>query len=243
LPQGADGFADLQADNFSSPAFGFNFSLLYEINNATRVGLAYRSEITIDVDGTADFSVPSIAAAIPAGTGAFVDTGIKGSIDLPQSLSISVAHEMDKMTLLGDISWTGWSSFSELRIVYDNPAQPDSVTTEAWDDSLRYSVGLDFQYSDDMILRGGLAYDETPIPNANRRTPRVPGNSRRWLSFGLSYMIDTEFTVDVGYSHLFISDTAINNTFESSLPKLNGTIDGTYTASVDILSAQLRWNY
>ncbi len=243
LPQGADGFADLQADNFSSPALGFNFSLLYELDQATRIGVAYRSEISIDVDGRANFSVPSIAAAVPATSGAFVDTGLKGSLDLPQSLSVSVAHSMDKMTLLGDVTWTGWSSFQELRIIYDNPAQPDSVTTESWDDSLRYSIGLDYQYRDDMILRGGLAYDETPIPNANRRTPRVPGNSRRWLSFGVSYVIDTEFVVDVGYSHLFISDATINNTFESSQAPLNGTISGTYTASVDILSAQLRWNY
>ncbi len=243
LPQGADGFADLEADNFGDPALGFNFSLLYELDKATRIGVAYRSEITIDVDGAADFSVPSIAAVIPTTNNVFVDTTIHGSIDLPQSLSVSVAHEMDKWTLLGDITWTGWSSFPELRIIYDNPAQPASVTTESWDDSFRYSIGADFQYSDDMILRGGIAYDETPVPGATRRTPRVPGNSRRWLSFGLSYMIDSAFTVDVGYSHLFISDAAINNTFESSQPALNGVINGSYEASVDIISAQVRWNY
>ncbi len=243
LPQNADGFADLEADNFSSPDFGFNLSLLYQLDDATRIGLAYRSEITIKVDGTADFKVPSVAAAIPASTGAFVDTGLRGEVDLPQSLSLSVAHEMDKWTLLGDITWTGWSSFPELRIVYDNANQPDSVTTEDWEDSLRYSIGADYQYREDMVLRAGIAYDETPIPNATRRTPRIPGNSRRWLSFGIGYELNKTMYVDFGYSHLFVSDTAINNTFESSQPALNGTINGTYTASVDILSAQLSWNY
>jgi long-chain fatty acid transport protein len=129
-----------------------------------------------------------------------------------------------------------------LRIEYDNPAQPDSVTTEDWDDSNRYSIGLDYQYSDKMILRTGVALDETPVPSRERRTPRLPGNDRTWLSFGLSYLINPQMSVDVGYSHLFIDDAKIDNEFESSVPTLNATLEGEYEAEVDIFSAQLNWN-
>jgi len=108
---------------------------------------------------------------------------------------------------------------------------------------VRLSVGGDYQYTDALTLRAGIAYDETPIPSAERRTPRIPGNSRRWVSFGFGYMIDKAISIDVGYSHLFVSDTPINNTFESSIPTLAATLNGTYEASVDILSAQLSWNY
>ncbi len=52
-----------------------------------------------------------------------------------------------------------------------------------------------------------------------------------------------DMNLDVGYSHLFISDTQINNTFESGVPTLAATLNGTYQASVDILSAQLVWKY
>ena len=150
---------------------------------------------------------------------------------------------MKKLTLLADITWTGWSSFDELRIKYANTNQPDSATTESWDDTFRYSIGLDWQYSNKIKLRTGLAYDQTPIPDAEHRTPRVPGNDRTWLSFGGTYNINDAFTVDIGYSHLFVSNTSINNTFESSQPALAATLKGSYEASVDILSAQLRWNY
>ena len=146
--------------------------------------------------------------------------------------------------MLADVTWTGWSSFDELRIEYDNPAQPDSVTTEGWEDTFRYSVGVNWQYSDKVTLRTGVAYDETAVPSAERRTPRIPGNDRTWLSFGGTYIINPEFTVDIGYSHIFINDTKINNTFESSQPALAATLTGTYEdVSADILSAQLRWNY
>ena len=104
--------------------------------------------------------------------------------------------------LLADITWTGWSSFDELRIKFDNALQADGLTTEDWDDSFRYSIGVDWQYNQKITLRSGIAYDETPVPSAERRTPRVPGNSRTWLSFGGTYVIDDEFTIDIGYSHL-----------------------------------------
>jgi long-chain fatty acid transport protein len=241
-PQGADGFADLGGDNFSSPAWGINLGLMYDITPETTVGVAWRSETKVKLKGDAKFKVPASASFAPAG-GAFIDTGISGEVTLPQSFSVSVAHDINKWKLLADITWTGWSSFDELRIEYDNPDQPDSVTTEDWQDTFRYSIGADYTLNDTWTVRSGLAYDETPIPNAERRTPRIPGNNRTWLSFGATYHIDEAFIVDIGYSHLFISNTPINNTFESSVPTLAATVNGTYESSVDIFSAQLRWNY
>ncbi|MGB5276723.1 MAG: outer membrane protein transport protein [Gammaproteobacteria bacterium] len=241
-PQGSDGFGDLTADNFSDLGWGLNLGLMYDFTPSTRMGVAWRSETKIKVDGDAKFKVPATASFAPS-LGIFIDSGIKAEVTLPQSFSVSLAHERDKWTWLADITWTGWSSFQELRIKYDNPNQPDTVTTEDWNDTFRYSVGADYTLNTKWTLRGGLAYDETPIPNAERRTPRIPDNSRTWLSLGAGYTINSSFIVDVGYSHLFISDTPINNTLENTSCCLPATLNGTYTSSVDILSAQLRWNY
>lgn len=244
-PEGADGFGDLTGDNFDELSYGINLGLMYEFSPHTRLGVAYRSQITVDVEGDADFTLtPAVRATIDAALSptVFADQGLKASVTLPASLSMSIAAERGKVTLLADATWTGWNSFEELRIHYDNPFQPDSVTTEDWKNTLRLSLGADYQYSDKMILRAGWAFDETPIPDATRRTARIPGNSRRWISAGFTYMLDADLTFDLGYSHLFVSDTQIDNTFESSLPALNGTLNGSYDASVDILSAQLTWN-
>ena len=242
IPQQTDGFADLTGDNFSDLAWGLNLGLMYDFTPGTRLGVAWRSETKIKATGDAKFTVPGTASFIQD-AGLFVNTGISAEITLPQTFSVSLAHEMNKWQLLADITWTGWSSFEELRIKYDNPDQPDSVTTEDWNDTFRYSIGADYTLNNKWTLRGGLAYDETPVPSAERRTARIPGNSRTWLSLGGTYNINQSFIVDVGYSHLFIDETPINNTFESSIDELNGTLNGTYDSSVDILSAQLRWNY
>ena len=243
-PQLVDGFAELKADNltFNEFAWGVNLGMTYDFNENTRLGIAWRSEVEITAKGKADFSVPTGAAPVLA-SGAFQDTSLKAKVTLPQSFSVSVKHDINDLTLLTDITWTGWSSFEELRIQYANPFQPDSVTTEAWEDTFRYSIGADYKYSDKITLRTGIAYDQTPIPDADHRTPRVPGNDRKWLSFGLTYEMTPALIMDVGYSHLFISDADTTNQLESSIAPLNATLNGTYEASVDILSAQLTWNY
>lgn len=243
-PQEADGKADLDGDNFDDLGLGFNLGFSYRFSKQTTIGVAYRSEVDIDIEGDADFKLPNNATVqgIIGATPLFVDTDLKADVTLPASFSVSLAHQVSQFTWLGDITWTGWSSFDELRIEYDNPAQPDSVTTEDWNDTMRYSVGVDYQYSDSLVLRTGVALDESPIPSAKRRTPRLPGEDRTWVSLGLTYLASKAISVDVGYSHLFIDDAKIDNTFESSVPTLNSTLTGEYDGEVDIFSAQLNWD-
>ena len=243
-PQEADGKADLDGDNYDDLSFGFNLGFAYMLSKQTTIGVAYRSEVDIDVEGDADFKSPDnpFVQAVIDGSNAFVDTDLKADVTLPASFSVSLAHRVGDFTWLGDATWTGWSSFDELRIEYDNPAQPDTVTTEDWDDTMRYSVGVDYQYSDSLVLRTGLAYDESPIPSTERRTPRLPGEDRTWVSVGFTYLVSSAISVDVGYSHLFIDDAKIDNTLESETEALNATLTGEYEGEVDILSAQLNWN-
>lgn len=68
---------------------------------------------------------------------------------------------------MGDVTWTRWSQFKELRIDFAN-AVPDSVTPENWSNTLRYSIGANYHYSDDIKLRAGLAYDEEAISDQYR---------------------------------------------------------------------------
>jgi len=243
-PQEADGKADLDGDNYDDLSYGFNLGLAYMISKQTTIGVAYRSEIDIDVEGDADFDSPDNAfvQGVIGASNAFVDTDLKADVTLPASFSFSVAHRVGDFTWLGDATWTGWSSFDELRIRYDNPAQADTVTTEDWDDTMRYSVGVDYQYTDSLVLRTGMAYDESPVPNTKRRTPRLPGEDRYWVSLGFTYLATSAISFDVGYSHLFIDDAKIHNTLESSQEGLNSTLNGEYEGDVDILSAQLNWN-
>lgn len=241
-PQGADGKAELKGDDWS---VGFNLGALFDATPADHIGIAYRSEVKHNLEGDATFESPAAFRAMLAAQGApytslFADSPIVAGIDLPASLSLSYAHDFgDKLTLLADVTRTFWSSFEELRVVFVNPVQPDTVVDESWDDSNRYSVGMNYALSDTMTLRGGVAYDETPIPDEQHRTARIPGNDRTWLSLGMGVKVGKNATIDVGYSHLFVDDTKISNLDSSPGVYL---LNGTYEADVDIFSIQATWD-
>ena len=149
----------------------------------------------------------------------------------------SVAHKAnDRIELLADATWTGWSSFDELRVEFDNPIQPDTFNTIEYEDVWRVSAGVNYEFSDRLILRGGVAFDEDPTPSAELRTARIPGNDRFWLAVGGGYQVSDRIGFDVGYARLFLDDTPIANVGESA----GGTTTrGIFESDVNIFSAQV----
>lgn len=105
-------------------------------------------------------------------------------------------------------------------------------TPENWDDTWRVSVGANWRLNDRLMLRGGIAYDETPVSD-RYRTARIPDEDRTWLAFGAQYRLSPQSLIDVGYAHLFVKDARID---ELRTPL---TLRGEYDSAVDILSVQL----
>ncbi len=238
-PLAADGKAKVDGDSWD---FGFNLGLLYQFSEQTRLGLSYRSKVSHDVDGDADFTVPANFQGLLnlGGSTAFQDTGASASIDLPETATVSLFHKLTpKWAIMGEAAWTRWSRFEELRIEFDNPVQPDSVQPENWNDSWRFSLGASYTPNTTWTYRAGIAYDQTPVPGAEERTARIPGNSRTWLALGLGYNISQTLSVDLGYAHLFVKDTDIDSVEINT----GHTLVGDYDNKVDILSAQLNWKF
>lgn len=227
---------DLTAEvNGDDWGYGYNFGLLYEFSAEARLGFAYRSKISQTLEGDASFSGTN---AVFTAIGFFTPTSVTAGISLPESASLSLYNDLNSQwALLADATWTRWSRFQELRIDFASN-QPDSVTIEDWEDSMRYSLGLNYRHNSNWLLRAGIAYDEEPIPSAAYRTPRIPGNDRTWLAVGANYRYSSSLSFDAGYAHLFVDDTSIAHTSTSA-----GTITGEYDNAVNILSAQVNWTF
>ncbi|MBW4519077.1 MAG: outer membrane protein transport protein [Scytolyngbya sp. HA4215-MV1] len=233
-PQSADGTVEIQGDDWS---WGYNLGVLYEPSKTTRIGLAYRSAITHKIEGEADFNVPAAAAALTR-TGQFTDTGASAPLKLPDTLSLSAYHQINRQWgVMGDITWTNWSRFKELRIDFENPAQLDRVQPENWKDTVRLGVGVNYAMNDQLTLRTGIAYDPSPVKD-EFRTARVPDNDRVWLAVGASYQASPSLSIDIGYAHLFVDKAPIN---QSSL--IEGTLKGTYNNNVDVIGVQVNWKF
>ncbi|NQZ54373.1 MAG: outer membrane protein transport protein [Piscirickettsiaceae bacterium] len=226
-PQAADGKARLEADDWS---WGYNLGVIFQATDATRLALAYRSKIshTLTGDGKLRSSTDVVIA----------DEKIKADIDLPETLSFALHHQInDKWAVMGDATWTRWSRFEELNIKSDGSFL-GSVKEENWDDSMRYGLGITYNYNDKLTLRAGIAYDETPVKSAQFRTARIADEDRKWVALGASYKYSENITVDAGYTHIFISDTKIDETNDNGY-----NLNGEYEADVDIFGVQMRWMF
>jgi len=208
VAQQLDGKATLTADDW---AYGFDLGILFEISEATRIGVSYRSKMEYEVEGDAKFEIPAAAAPIAAAAG-YADTTGSANIDMPGSLSASLYHEFDNgFALMADLTWMNWSVLEELRVKFGNGAD-DNVTTFSWDDTWRMAVGAAKAINDQLTIRCGLAYDPTPIPNPNVRTPRVPDSDRTWISLGGSYKLSETMGLDFGYTYIMSGSTTIEKT-------------------------------
>ena len=106
---------------------------------------------------------------------------------------------------------------------------------------MRYSIGANYKWNDKWTLKAGIAFDETPVKDAQNRTVRLPDNDRTWVAFGGQMKLGPSGKLDLGYSHLFIEDADINFTrSQLGLPAAvaSSTVTGTYEGSVDIFSIQ-----
>ncbi|MDD2933382.1 MAG: transporter [Methylotenera sp.] len=223
--------------------FGVNLGAIYQATADTRIGVAYRSKVEQHLDGKVKFQRPAglsapFVAATPNG-------GVKADVTLPESFSVSAfSHVNDKWDVMGDVTWTRWSQFKELAVYRDSGALLTS-TPENWENTMRYSIGINYRYSEVLKLRAGFAYDEEAISN-QYRTARIPGNDRKWLSLGAGYQMTPATKFDIGYSHLFIGDAKIddNQTAVSATAPFNsGYLKGGFEGSVDILSLQVTHNF
>lgn len=234
-PQRNDGFVTFKGDSW---AWGYNLGALYEFTNETRAGIAYRSRIEHTLGGEAQF----VGVPFPNPTGRFSNTGINADVTLPDSLSFSIRHKFsEEWAAMADITWTNWSTIDELRIRFDNPAESDAVTTVHWKDTFRYSLGAAYTPGA-WTFRGGVAYDQSPVPDAAHFTPRVPDNDRIWLAGGVGYKINDRISINTGYAHLFVEDPETRKTATGE-DRFRGGLSGSYDCSVDIISAEISWEF
>lgn len=242
--------------------WGWNIGVLWQADERTRYGAAYRSKIKYDVRGTVNFSNPTALGALPpalapvgglvmSGVGAAICGGVPPdpitggcsgdvslSIEMPDTANVSIFHQFNNQwDLMADVQYTGWSSIQQLQIVRSTGAIL-STTPENFRDTWRFSAGANYRYTDNWTFRGGVAFDQTPVRDAER-TPRLPDSDRTWLSVGAQYKFSPSVALDFAWAYIFMKDASINQNAGSTAA--NGLISGTYKNNVNIVGLQLTY--
>lgn len=235
-PGSMDAYARLNGDDIG---WGAVAGVMIEPAKGTRIGLSYRSAVKHDIEGDIQFS--GLPAAFRT---ALPSSNASAKVVTPEIASLGAYHELnDRWAVMADVSWTNWSRFRELRVNFENPNLTPSVTEEKWRDAWFFAVGASYKPMDNLTLRVGAAYDQSPTPDADR-TPRIPDEERYWLSAGASVKFNDMLTVDVSYAHLFVPDASLNQVDTLTGPNAaRGNLSGTYKNHVDLVGIQAKLSF
>jgi long-chain fatty acid transport protein len=207
--------------------FGFTAGVTLTPFAGTTIGIGYRSQIDHELEGT----IASPAGRIP----------ISSDLTTPDQLTIGLSQMITPaFTVHAGFEWTNWSVLETPlvvgpggRVVTDLPLN--------YDDGFFYSLGFDYRLTDQLTLRAGVAYEQSPIDTEIRST-RLPDNDRIWASVGASYQWNNKLSFDIAYTHIFTKETDIrilpgHQDYEG-LPFV-ADVD----AAVDIVSVGLRYRW
>ena len=207
VPEGQDGIVRLDADEWGA---GYKLGLDWHPTPALEVGASFRSGQHSRLDGTAHFTLSPAGQILSSLTGSLVQSSITAASSDPATAAVAIGYAVTPdLKLLGEVDWVNWKTFKELRVVFANPAQPDSAVTGHWRDTWKIAAGLTYKLLPQIELRGGTAWEESPIPDPAHRTPLLPDSNRVWLSAGVGWSVTPATQVNLGYAHLFFSDTTL----------------------------------
>ena len=213
--------------------YGYNAGGLWQFDPKTRLGLSYRSAITLDLKGLSDMEN--------------ISTTVSAQFPLPATTTLSFYRDVsNRWAMMTSVFYTEWSSFRKLMMhnISQGTFGPASISLfENYRNTWNFSVGSRYRLNHFISLEAGVGHDETPtrIPY---RDIRLPDASRFAASFGVNMHPMKDIIVNAGWTHFFVGRTNVDNTGSNAgstteFPPATGV--GYVDSQVNVFGLQLTW--
>ncbi|MDG5800065.1 outer membrane protein transport protein [Marinilabiliaceae bacterium ANBcel2] len=210
-----DGQVNLEG---TTTSYGFTLGALLRVSDNLNIGVGYRSKIRLKLDkGDANFSydpvTPELLMQAAAMTGETLPEGYQffpennkfsSELPMPANLTFGVGWQInDFWTLAVDLQHVRWDSYEDLDFdfKYNSMAVEDAENIRNFQNTMIYRLGLEYNPLPQWLFRGGIYYDETPIPK-NYLTPETPGTDKTGLSLGFSWFPMDNMSIDASILHI-----------------------------------------
>lgn len=218
--------SEIDADSI---AVGFNLGMMWTPAQNLRFGLSYRSQIKHDAEGDLTLSSAQLNSTGNDQLDALLGPQLMSAmgthdgfatVKAPAWAMATAAWDVnDLLSLYATFRWADWSSFDTLEITSNDSLsvtgpfgdQGANVTISKelgeaienkWRDTYLLALGADLRLTDRWTIRGGVAYETSPIRDAKYRTSIIPDADRWWFACGASYKFTENFQWDVSFAHL-----------------------------------------
>ncbi|MDD5141369.1 MAG: outer membrane protein transport protein [Verrucomicrobiales bacterium] len=238
-------WSDLEFKQFLSPfipnlqahvegdgvGFGGNLGITWRATERQRFAVTYRSPITIDYNGTAQFeNYPGNPSA-----------SFNSQITFPTIVSVGYGFQVsDTVRLESDFEWIQFSQFDTLPInIGSNPANnplgvPSQKIPENWRDTFTAGFGGDWQFAENWVARAGYQFYQSPVPNSTF-SPTIPDADQNVITFGLGWK-NGHSSLEFAYGLDFYNERNITN-------DQNPAFNGRYTFNVHLFSFAYRYSF
>lgn len=110
-----------------------------------------------------------------------------------------------------------------------------------WQDTWLFSIGADYKINSAFTVRGGIAYETSPIDDQSTRMAVIPDTDRLWLSLGASWYATKDLQFDVGATYLMgVGDKDLYSNTKSHGGKKIGEYD---SLDAYLLGVQMQYRF
>jgi len=253
-------------------AIAVNVGAMYDIiQDKLAVGVAYRSGADMKVakgtvKGTEDITtLNGIIENINTTAGSTVvsplpvpkleEGNFKAELPLPANLNAGVSFRpIEKLLLAFDFQVIFWSAYEELVMDFDKTVfgvHPQAgpikslVMKKDYNNAFAYRFGAQYTLIDQLDLRLGMYYDETPVDDKNL-TPDSPSTNKLGSTIGLSFRPIPNLSIDASFLYSNgggpLGRDAKSGDKKNNLGQADG-LDGRYDVQAWVPSVGLSFNF
>ncbi len=174
---------------------GFQAGLIYRVNDALRLGLAYTSKQSFqDFQFNAQFENPTLANFQSA-------RSISFAMDVPAVYSGGLAVTKNNILWTADARYITYSRTAGFQ--QSGMDQTGAVRGFGWQDIWVLATGLEYRPVQKLSLRGGYNFTQNPVPDAQSAfNVPAPAVVQHHLTLGAGFAFNA-LHVDVAYYHAF----------------------------------------
>ncbi len=232
--------------------WGLNAGFLYR-EGSFSLGFNWRGGFELDYkDGDLMLDLTQVQALNPLAPDSLTGTA-STSFNLPHIFGLGVAFNLTEKVLVAvDLHFVLWSSYDEFVVALDvpgiealyPPGLEDKVVEENWKNSFIFRVGFQYTLNDNLDLRGGFLYDQTPQP-IDTMDPILPDSDRWAITAGFGYKLG-KFVIDVAYQfEPFLDRTSPNRNIPLLIDPSTGANlgEGAYSTTAHLIGISIGFNF
>lgn len=218
--------------------FGGHAGILFVPNETTRIGLNYRSKLSVRLLGSSDLAI--------AGYSTFSNRQFQYYTIFPATTSLSIYHDLNSQwALMGTITYDQWGAlnynkarnYQSVPLPTNTSGRVNVADPQNFSNTFDFAMGMHYKYNNNWLLRAALRYLDTPT-HTTTRDITAPDAPKVAAVIGGRYTINSKLACDFVYTHIFWKNAYINHTNIVTGANINGSV----STSTDMAGAQLVWN-